>query len=268
MPGAKDISELYLNHERSFLKHLKNAKNLDEKQIHKLRVEVKNLRVLFEFLKALSKEKFDPNKSTRLLKPVFKTAGKIRTAQLNQDLCKPYRKSAVIRFKKYLKKKEESAGKKFLKQVKTFDIGELKKLRDKNLEKIKKIKSSDLKEDSESFMRISFSRIRTSMFEINNDEVLHEIRKHLKTLKNMRGLMEEIGQSSDLFKELEKIDATYDKIGDWHDNVEFTATLENYLYKKETEATQRNNLAFILSLKEKTEKTKLNLIRRLKKEFV
>ena len=268
MKASKDLAELYLTHEHAFIRHLKKSKKLDRGQVHKLRVEVKNLRVLFEFLDVLLQKKFKGKSTLKLLKPVFKTAGEIRTAQLNQELARPYRRAVTLRFSKYLGEEEKKAGKKFLKQLRDFDAEDLKKHHRENLKQIRKIKSKHPETFSETFVRSMFAKIQTAMFDINKDEVLHEIRKHLKVIKTMAAFMDELKYASSHKNLLEKIKATYEKIGEWHDEVEFVGALEAYILKKEAVSVQKNTLSFILKLKGNNEKTKLLLSRKLKKDLV
>ncbi len=268
MAAEKTIAELYTEHERSFIKHLKRAKNLEEKQVHKLRVEIKNLRVLFGFLQALAKKNLKLSPLLKLLNPVFKKAGRIRTIQLNLILTRPYRSATMVRFREHLQKQEKKANKRFLKHIKTFDTGKLEDLHKKNLKAIKKFKSEHLGEDSETYLRSMLARIRTAMFDVNQDEVLHEIRKHLKTVKNMGRFMKELKHTPAIEAEIKKLERTYDKIGKWHDGLVLAEAFENYIRKKEIPEVQEKALAFVLTLREKNENSKLLLIKNLRAQLV
>ena len=268
MPGEKTITLLYEEHEQAFSKHLKRAKSLDEKEVHKLRVEIKNLRVLFEFLQALSDKKLKLAALLKLLCPVFKTAGKIRTAQLNLKLAKPYRTATMLRFREYLQKEETKACKRFLKEIRKFDVDKLERLHKKNLKIVKKFKQEAISTDSENYLRNVFGKIRTAMFDANKDDVLHEIRKHLKTIKNMRRLLMELQKDTPLLGEIKKVENTYEKIGKWHDGLVLAETFEKYVLKKEIPEVREKALAFVLTLKEKNETAKLLLIKKLRAELV
>jgi|GEM_PF-2138876 len=268
MAAEKTIIQLYTEHEHSFIKHLKRAKNLEEKEVHKLRVEIKNLRVLFEFLQALTEKDFKFRGLLKLLKPVFKKAGGIRTAQLNLTLSRPYRSATMLRFREYLREQEKKTSRRFLKYIKTFDTEKLEKLHKKNLKAIKKFKPGSIETDSESYIRNILAKIRTAMFDVNKDRVLHEIRKHLKTIKNMGRLLKKLKLSPFMQGEIKKIALTYDKIGKWHDDLMLADTFENYILKKDVPETREKALAFVLTLREKNEKAKLLLIKKLRVEFV
>jgi CHAD domain-containing protein len=268
MSDIKTISEIYEEHERSFLKHLKQARKLEEKKVHKLRVEIKNLRVLFEFLKVFSGKKFKTRPLLKLLSPVFKRAGKIRTLHLNQVLTHSERSAVMLRFKEYLQKEEKKAGERLIREIRNFDRKKLMKLHEKNIKTFRKLDSLALREESENYVRSIFAKIRTDMFDMNQDSVLHEIRKNLKTIKNVGQLLSEIDAAQSLNADIQKMYSSYDKIGKWHDGVVLAEKFENYVRKKEKPEVQKKALELVLKLKEKNEKNKILIARKLREDLV
>jgi CHAD domain-containing protein len=267
LSDKKNILNLYLKHERSFIKRLKRAKSLKEEEVHKLRLEIKNLRTLFEFLESLAEKQVASNSMLQLFKRMFKRAGKIRSTQLNIKLSKPYRTATMVRFREFLEKEEGKAEKEFLKEVKKIDTDTLERLHKKNLKALKKLRSQLIAEDSENYLRTIFTKIRSSMFDIDKDEVLHEIRKLLKTLKNTNSLLYELKQDHTLAEEIKNMHSSYEKIGNWHDGLIFAETFENYIRKKEIPEVQRRALNLVSMLKHKNEKAKLLLIKKLRVTF-
>jgi CHAD domain-containing protein len=268
MPAEETISELYKHHEHSFLKHLERARKLREKEVHHLRVEIKNLRVLFEFLKALPEEKFKTGPLLKLLNPVFKRAGKIRTHHLNSLMVGSNRNAIMRRFKEYLEKEEKKAGKNLIKEIKDFNSGKFNALHKKNLKALKKLESRIIEVESEKYMRSIFARLRITMFDMHQDEVLHEIRKNLKTIKIISNLLEEMNVGHALNKETKKIRGTYEKIGQWHDGVVLADEFEKYILKKEQPETHEEAIALVLKLKEKNEKNKILIAKKLKEDLL
>lgn len=267
MPAAKTITQLYLEHEKRFSKQLKRAKSLEEEDLHKLRVEIKNLRVLFAFLQQLQTKNLKLTGLLEFLKPVFKKAGKIRTVQLNLKLSKAYRSASMSRFRDFLQKREKKARVRFVKELKAFDKETFKGLHKKKLNLLEKIEAGITARRSEAYVRRVFVKVRTALFNTNKDEALHEIRKHFKTLKNMGRLFAELKQVSPLHAEIKKTEALYEKIGQWHDELVFTESFETYVLQKEKPEAQKNAQAFVSKLKAKNEKIKLQLILKLHKEL-
>ncbi len=268
MPAEKTITNLYLHHQASFLKHLKSAKKLEEKQIHKLRVEVKNLRVLFGFLESLRREKLKSASFLKLLEPVFKKAGEIRTQHLNLSLTTSYRSALMLRFKEFLREEEKKAGKALLKEIQNFDQKKFDRVHKKNLKSLKKLNPETTKKESERYIRSIFAKLHKDLFDVSNDEVLHKIRKRLKTIKNMNHLLSEIAPSPAFSAEINKMENIYEGLGDWHDGLVLAETFENYVNKKESPATAEQATKLLLKLLEKSEKDKLAIMKRMRVDLV
>ncbi len=268
MPIDSTISDFYLVHKKSFSKHLQAAKNLEEKEVHKLRVQIKNLRVLFQFLENLHHRKIKSTSFVKLLNPVFEKAGEIRTQHINLTLTAHYRSAIMWRFKNYLRQKEEKAGKALLKEIKHFDNGEFKTLHKKNLRSLKKIDTNTARKESESYIRLSFAKLHKDLFEIDNDEILHKIRKRLKTIKNMNHLVAEISPSVTISKGLKKIENIYEGLGKWHDDLVLAETFEKYVHKKESPDTAEQATKLLLKLLEKSEKDKSVMMKRMRVELI
>src|SRR4051812_11132391 len=118
MSGPKNIEGIYKESVLSFLKHLNKAKGLKEAQIHKLRVDIKNQRVLLALFKKFpDNKKFKIKPTLEILSPVFKKAGEVRTATLNLKLSRPYRSALMLKFKAHLKQKIKTAEDELLKEI-------------------------------------------------------------------------------------------------------------------------------------------------------
>jgi CHAD domain-containing protein len=267
MSVQKTITQVYKAHEDAFNKSLVTAKNLKEKQVHKLRVEIKNLRILFDLLKTVSQGKLHVKPALKLLTPVFKKAGEMRTSHLNIDLTKTFRSPVISRFREHLKEKEKQAGKKLVKKIKDFKIEKLDHLHKDHLKAFQKVGNDTIESSSKTFMKEEFAKVKTEMGDIHNDEVLHDIRKRLKTVKNLGKLLDEMHPDKELQKELKKINHTYERIGEWHDAIILVEELEKYVEKHETSIDRKKATPIIRRLKQSNEKRKKVIAGALKKEL-
>src|SRR5574338_929575 len=111
------IAKIYKSNDHHFLKDLKGAKTLDEEKLHKVRVDIKNIRVLIELLKVLGARKFRRKALLELLNPVFRSAGRIRTATLNLHNSRHYQSKILQRFRQNLELKKEEGHREFLKTL-------------------------------------------------------------------------------------------------------------------------------------------------------
>ena len=228
------IGEYYKKEVHSLRRHLrKAAKSDDKKSIHRLRVAIKKLKVLFRLLERASHGKISAREYMHDLKPVFKSAGHIREAQLNGDNFSRLRlkgKTAQA-YSSYLGKKEKKAKKAFRKAA-AHAGAELQP-------KIGKQGAAAGKE----FGRISrqavneaFEQIRILQAAGNNPVIIHRIRKHVKTLSVIAEISRKAGTGARLKRVLafgEKYGAL---LGNWHDQEVLAGSMDHFLKKARVES--------------------------------
>jgi hypothetical protein len=262
------ITPIYKSHESHFLKNLRQARGLEENSLHKLRVDIKNLRVLIDLLRILSGKKFRGKAMSKQLEPVFKAAGRIRTAALNLKQSQTYRSPVLVKFRQHLRSKQEEASQEFLHVLRKFDGKKFRKLHKKALEEFRELKEGKIKKGAEEYMRVLFAHIRADIFDITDDETLHQIRKRLKSIKNIGQLLDQIDDGHPFKEELVKVHRTYDKIGQWHDTLELTETLEEYVDDLDDPEALEQTAPLILTLKKRCLLNKRQIEKRLKIDMV
>jgi CHAD domain-containing protein len=278
MPRPKTISEIYKEHKKSFLKHLNSAKSLDEEKIHKLRVDAKYLRSLLTFFEFLSKNKISKKKILKLISPVFKSAGKIRTTTLNIKLTKVYRSKAILGFKIHLQLKEKKQEKILLKTIKKFDRKKFEKLHKKTLYVLKKTSKSNCVKRIEEYVKGFLETMHTDIVDVDNNKNFHDVRKKLKEVKNLTVLLENISPKRKLIIRPQKVEAIEEKIGKWHDTVILVQELEKFIMDSQntnarpTERDKNNNdneklSILVINLKARNETNKKIIIGQLKNKL-
>lgn len=260
MPEAKDISGIYKQHQKRFLKSLKATKTLDEESIHQLRIEIKKLRSLFRFLEFLSEDAFKQKKIESLILPVYKSAGKYRTAGLNQRLLDEQLSKAIPEFECYLEDKRHHAGKKFLKARKDVDRQKLKGYFEKPLRLFKKERNGAVYKISRAYVDGIFSDIEVLLTKAGSDENFHKVRKKLKDAKAIIGLVKELhpekkAQHLGNMKELEE------DIGKWHDRFILVEELDKFVSQ-----SKGNNRppALVAKLRAGNKRDRIRLTRRVR----
>src|SRR5690606_17810363 len=119
----------------------------------------------------------------------------------------------------------------------------------KALKDFKTLKEKDILKGSEAYLRKHFTFIRAGIFDINDDEALHQIRKKLKSIKNIGMLLDRINKGHSFTTELKKVDHIYEQIGNWHDKVELVSALEDYIDDLDDPKALENSAPLILLLK-------------------
>jgi len=276
MAVNKNISVLYKENETAFLKRLKSASKLEEEKIHKLRVSIKKLRSLLSFLEYISKGKYNKKQFSKLLSPVFKRAGKIRTAGLNLKMLQPFRSAGVLGFKKYLKAEQKINEKKLKRCINDFDKNKFKALSKTAEKEFKKSGKVSTIKASKKFITNVFSDITSEMPGLYDDLQFHKVRKDLKSIKTIEELIGEINPRTTIFKELEKVKKVEQKIGKWHDRAILVDEIGKYIAKqrankkvpiKQTKELQK--LALLLTdFKTANEKDKKSIAKQLEQELI
>jgi CHAD domain-containing protein len=264
MSSTATLAEIYKHEERVFLKCLSASKDLQEEAIHKLRVKIKHLVSLFSFLEFLSGKKFKRKKSVKFFSPVFKRAGKIRSATLHIRLLSKYRSKGILAFKAQLKNKEKEAENDFLSELTEFDEKKFEKLHRLCLRYFKKQNSTAVIRRSKSYVDRLMLAIRMDMTELHNDEALHDIRKKLKDIKTITALLEDLSPENGAAEAYKKISALEEPIGKWHDTVSLMEELEKFMAAQPKNARMNEQLtAFVLKLSSGKEAYKKQIAKKL-----
>lgn len=263
MSTTQSIAQVYKENQRSFLKHLKKAECLEESSIHKLRVDIKNARVFVSLLKTLSEEKTGSKQILKIISPVFKNAGDVRTTTLNLKLIQSSRSKLLLKYKGHLKKQNKEAEKKFQKKIKNFDKKKFNKYTRINHSVLKRLKSREVQQKTSNRLNKALVEVRISVFATPSDKNLHEIRKQLKTVKNLGIILKEINSLNSFDKSLEKANHLYKQIGKWHDSSMLADDLEAFAKSHSKISPNLKSNLFINKLKAKNKRNKSIVIKNL-----
>jgi CHAD domain-containing protein len=255
-------------HEQSFLRSLQEARGLHEKQVHRLRVDVKNLRVLLQLQNVLSGSKKPAVRIQKLVSPLFDSAGTLRSAALNLNLTSGYRSPALIKFRKQLKERKQTAASELRLAIDNFDNKKFSRLNKKIASDFGERKNKKLKRDTAEYLRVLFARVRSELFDINDDETLHEIRKKLKVIKNLGALMSELDRNHLFTEELLRINKTYEKIGEWHDVAVLLEELEQFLKDLNDPRVSVKTAPLLQHLRRRTVRSKKLIEKKLKVDLM
>ncbi|MDP1801399.1 MAG: CHAD domain-containing protein [Bacteroidota bacterium] len=265
MTASKSIIEIYKEEQNSFLKHLRKAKDLEESQVHKLRVDIKNLRVLAALLKIIApKKRFSPKPLLLLLSPVFKKAGKIRTATLNLKLIQHYKSPAMLTFKAHIKDQIKGAEVGLVKEIKSFKKKKLQALSKTHVSLFKKQKAEKINQKIKLLFEDELVKVKSHLLEMNNDENLHSIRKELKIIKNLASILKKIAPENPIPASIKKIESTYEKIGKWHDDTVLIEAIEKFVNSHNKIKPQLKTITALEKLKEKNHMDRLYITKKLR----
>jgi CHAD domain-containing protein len=262
---SKSIYEFYKDLGDAFLKHLKGSATGDGEKIHKLRVSIKNIRAFLGLLEILTKDASGHKNLLKVLSPVFKKAGKTRTASLNIRLTEDQRSKAFIAFRRSLEKIKVDSEYALKKEIKQFDKKAFGKWQRGVLKKTKAFEQKNAEQVIHSHIQSLFTKITTLLPKYGDDKLFHGIRKKFKNIKTLTKILIHLSPSDTNKKEFSRITAIEEKIGQWHDKVVLSETLEKFIQKHKRSKGLEKISDFILNLKDQTDKDKAHIVKQLKK---
>jgi CHAD domain-containing protein len=230
------LFQFYRKRTSSFLAGIYKATITGESEdIHRLRVDVKKIYALYSLFEMIEPDQFKKQAQFNLFINLFKLAGRIREIQVHLIfLAKPkYKKTDFSSFITFLKEQESRATREFLLAIKDFNDKELKST-EKEIRKICldiPVKKLSLK--SEDFIRKRAKKIQSLQTEDPGVENVHKIRKHLKAMSTVSTLVSTIKPDEKLNLIISGLNKTEIMIGNWHDNIVLSETIDLYLINRE-----------------------------------
>jgi len=188
---------------------LRFCKKKDLEALHQFRVNVKKLKAYMKLLMFV-----EPDIQNSIIKktvtPIYKHAGRIRTADLNRKLIRKYfKKGGKLEKKESLKIKKQG---KFLINKRVKYRKALKKAFKKLLSHLMNINSTLIHD----FYQLQISTIDSFCRVDNLEEYLHENRKEIKTLYYIDLMLKAFEVETPIVDQ-EYLHQLEEEIGEWHD---------------------------------------------------
>lgn len=239
------LYRFYRKRTSSFLANIYKASiTADSKDIHRARLDVKNIFALYGLFEMLDSAAFKENGGYKLFRPLYRQAGKIREIQVNYLLLSNPQPAGVElpAFILWLNGEERQAVKRFLQLVKKFRDPELAAT-EKRVQKI--CSSSTIFKMRSKTLAYAKSR---AMFvcELQSNEPgekeIHKIRQHLKTMAMITTIVYSIKPLKQLDVIISELNKTEMMIGDWHDRVVLKDAIERFLAENSPDPKELNSL--------------------------
>lgn len=262
MPKTKTTSfkKLFKKQIDGFLKNKKALKIHKAETIHELRVSIKNLRFYLQFLAGFTNTDKDSETILKEIKPLFKSAGKIRTASLNIELVNEKKGPSV--YIDHLKKVKKKAGHQLKKSVKSFETKHFRRSCKAAIDRLKTLSSKTVLNEYALFIGKNERGIKNKLKSRTvGTETLHEIRREMKAIKAIQKIGDEINNVKRHQKKLTQLE---DAVGKWHDKAILLEDVRAFAKKRGKDA-QMNR--FIVELHKETTAAQNYSVRSLKKYF-
>lgn len=200
-------------------------------QIHRIRLDIKRIRAIFQLIEILSPEEFSEQRDGLFLKTLFKTAGKIRELQVNL-LCLEQlaeKSDIILPFKEFLIGEEIICRKNFKDAITRFDPSNLSEISLKIRQLEKNIPADQIIDQAITFITIAAVTIRKLNTGPASTESMHKIRQQLKSLGGIAALIAPKRSDEKLQNLINIVKNTDFRLGQWHDHVILAASLNSFL---------------------------------------
>lgn len=235
--------------------------------IHDMRVAVKRTRAVYQLLEQLFPEDFDAITEEGLIRDLFRISGRIRDAQVQQQLLDSYAASlgtTFLEYTRYLQSGEKRAIRKFNKFLTSFDADSFLKQKQEKVSELISVASNDqirhwIIRLTDALMK-SAGEMRGGQ---KQDEHLHEIRRRLKQCQYLLTVFDQNDADyARLSKTMKSLDKVNDLLGDWHDVFVAVEMLDRFMIKYSERELSGENRYLLLheKLDEKRERLQAKIL--------
>jgi CHAD domain-containing protein len=238
----------------SLLSNLEHSSaQIQTSQIHQIRLDIKRIRAIFQLVEILKPEEFSQEHDGLFLKTLFKTAGKIRDIQVNLlNLGQLTGNSdMILPFKEYLLREERNFKRSFKYTTNRFNQSHLSEISQKISQIEKDIPVEQIIEKANAFINTATVTIRKLNTGQTSIDSMHKIRQQLKSLSGVAALIATKNRDEKLKNLINVVKNTDFKLGQWHDHVTLTTSLDSFL-----ELTEKDSGEIALQLQLLVEKMK------------
>jgi len=248
----------------TFNKQLQSRQRLSEKNIHDLRVSVKNMRSLLRLCKRTRVKKHTRKEFLAFLRPVFKNAGELRSMVVNLQTAKKLKLDGLRQYSAYIQKQQTLHRKSMRETLLKFDNRVFNTLSGELLSEIKQVSKKDMIAGAETEIIKKLKQLWAQVKHRKAEDQLHQVRKDLKDIKTIGNFMRDAGVRKFSKGRLKKVKSAEHLIGNWHDR----EVLEKDL-RKFNEKNKRNKKLRVASdkLKKDNAAAGKKLVKELRRIF-
>ena len=217
----ENLSKYHNKVEDSFIKYYRRTrKSYSVEGIHKMRLSIKRLRAFLKLLNNFN-EKPRTKKILKKINILYKYSGEVRDLQVQLILLERFRPDAGNDWDVYenqLHIKKEKALKALKKSFNGIDVKEIVRIKRRIEKSLKKIGNHNFMEEYSQIARKKLNDIEDLSVAVNDESVLHLIRKHMKEILFLRDTVNI--EDKGLLASQEQLTLLADmevKLGEWHD---------------------------------------------------
>jgi len=258
------LNSFYKDRFNSFLIHLSKAKGLKKEDVHKLRVDIKNIRSLLLLVDAFEIEGETVGKILKQLQSIFKYSGRLRSIHVSRSLVENYElkgeKPIVTNLEDPRSKYEDELSKRLGK----FKILKFQKRVDVLNEALQLVNIDNVREKADRIILDELDLIYKLWASSRGEEYYHDIRKFFKIIKSILHLLTNLIDDEKLKSELSIVNETETILGNWHDR----DVLDKKLSKMQSTSPNSEFKSLVREIKNRNRSEKNNLSKEFKKKML
>jgi CHAD domain-containing protein len=228
-----------------------------KEDIHQLRVSLKKIRSVFLLVEFLKPKKFSTKKNYTKVRPIFKSAGKIREIQINNQVLEKYpvKKATLKAYRGYNKKTNFKNKLELAKLLTKKKKSSLARVNFQVFSILHSSKDEKIKKKVKRFVNRKLIDVSSIFYRSFSENDLHEIRILVKQAyaialisKNLKYKIISVDQLK-LFKGIEE------NIGNWHDILVLQESLQDWRKNiKKKKRGRRQEISQIIRIIKKEKK--------------
>lgn len=232
-----NFNSILLQHFNALENHLENLKKPKKTDIHNFRLWVKKLRSLLEIAESITGGEFKSKSIYKLIRPLYRTAGKIRENHISIGLLKKLdleNKYALI-LQKEIKTENQLHVKQLKSKVKDFHFQYFRRSVQKLIIKLDADLPDNLHAVIDRLAKQYQQQIHSYLNDLHSDEILHNLRKSIKQYLYFLDLLYQFNPKNGTPSNTEyrkTLAAVETKIGKRNDYCALINTIETHKIKK------------------------------------
>ena len=238
-------------------------KGLARKDIHQMRVKIKELRALWRLVETVHPDYLDRKFLQQYSRPLFKKAGIVREIQVNLQMLEAHPQKYLQPVRNQWQLDLSKASEEFNVFLQTFDVEKWKFILMETLPSTQSIQGPSIVMAADRLIHKKLNKTNQLQERLPNDHWLHKIRIHLKVIKEILAILTFLGLDRGKKTFRKKINRLSKRLGKWHDEVVFVQEMKKIDMSEMSEWKQKAFHRLVAHHEEKKQKQENYILQQL-----
>lgn len=223
--SPNNLRSFYKSRFDLFLTHLNESRELNEEDLHRLRVDIKNIRSLILLLDGFDLDKHVLTELLHCIRHVFKTSGKLRTIHICKGLLQNTNFEIPLEVYQKLEGNNQCFSERIIEALDAFEEDEFNRKTEQLYEYFDLLSPLQIRQKAKDIIDSEMDIVFKTLALSKGDSNLHDVRKYLKIVKTLLQLLVSLDDREEDKKELEIVNQAETLLGNWHDREDLEGKL-------------------------------------------